>query len=153
MKIKPYVFLFVLLVVLFFILGVRYGQQVEKTNKTINYLISIPPTKPPPTATPLKFDTYKNSDCGVSFMYPSTATSTADFDIDCQKDSRFLSILKDPNVATEEMTLLNKKIKGKSQADRLIFSSLNLRNGKTVYFSITRTLFPLFDKTLEFFYQ
>lgn len=150
MKIKPYVFLFILLVVLFFILGVRYGQRVEKTNKTINYLISLAPTKPIPTQPTLKFDTYKNSDCGISFMYPSTATIEADFDIDCQKQSRFLSILNNINIATEEVTLQNKKIKGKTQDDRLIFSSLNLRNGKTVYFSITRTLFPLFDKTLEF---
>ena len=150
---KPYLFLFALVVILGFILGVRYGERVEKTNKTINYLISLAPTKPPLTHPPLKFETYKNSDCGVSFMYPSTATVEADFEIDCQKQSRFLSILNDINVATEEVNLQNKKIKGKFQADRLIFSTANLRNGKTVYFSITRTLFPLFDKTLEFFYQ
>jgi hypothetical protein len=150
MKIKPYVFLFILLIVLFFILGVRYGERVEKTNKTINYLVSIAPTKPIPTQLPLKFETYKNSDCGVNFMYPSTATSTADFEVDCQKKSRFLSILNDVNIATEEVILQNKKIKGKNQNDRLIFSSINFRNGKTVYFSITRTLFPLFNKTFEF---
>ena len=49
MKIKPYLFLFSLVVILTFILGVRYGQKVEKNNKVVDYLLSITPF---PTYTP-----------------------------------------------------------------------------------------------------
>ncbi|MEK7634015.1 MAG: hypothetical protein AAB437_04190 [Patescibacteria group bacterium] len=49
MKTKSYVFLFILLLILFFILGVRYGQKVEKNNKIVDYILSITPY---PTYTP-----------------------------------------------------------------------------------------------------
>ena len=49
MKIKSYVFLFVMISILIFILGVRYGQKVEKNNKIVDYLLSITPY---PTYTP-----------------------------------------------------------------------------------------------------
>jgi len=41
MKIKPYLFLFFLVVILVFILGVRYGQRVEKNNKVVDYILKI----------------------------------------------------------------------------------------------------------------
>jgi|GEM_PF-6911831 len=53
MKPKTYVFLFIIITILTFILGVRYGQRVEKANKTIDYLLSIPPS-PSPFPTPTK---------------------------------------------------------------------------------------------------
>ena len=49
MKKTSYFFLFFLLVVLIFILGVRYGQKVEKNNKIVDYILSITPY---PTYTP-----------------------------------------------------------------------------------------------------
>lgn len=49
MKKTSYVFLFFLFVVLIFILGVRYGQKVEKNNKVVDYILSITPY---PTYTP-----------------------------------------------------------------------------------------------------
>ncbi|MEK7097092.1 MAG: hypothetical protein AAB705_04020 [Patescibacteria group bacterium] len=49
MKLKPYLFLFFLIVILIFILGVRYGQRVEKNNKVVDYILSITPY---PTYTP-----------------------------------------------------------------------------------------------------
>ncbi|MEK7597801.1 MAG: hypothetical protein AAB441_04120 [Patescibacteria group bacterium] len=52
MKTKPYLFLFFLIVILVFILGVRYGQKVEKNNKAVDYLISITPLPTPPPNTP-----------------------------------------------------------------------------------------------------
>lgn len=72
MKLKSYLLLFVLIVILFFILGVRYGQKVEKTNKTINYILSITPkitftpNEVPTTSrnevgpTPIKYATYES---------------------------------------------------------------------------------------------
>lgn len=71
MKAKPYLFLLILLALLIFILGVRYGQKVEKTNKTINYLISLPPTQPPSSPFPQEFKTYIHKTCGFSVTYPA----------------------------------------------------------------------------------
>lgn len=59
MKITSYIFLFSLFIVLIFILGVRYGQKVEKNNKVVDYILKISPyptytpypTIPPPSET------------------------------------------------------------------------------------------------------
>lgn len=58
MKIKPYLFLFFLIVILVFILGVRYGQRVEKNNKVVDYVLSITPY---PTYTPSPTEIKKNA--------------------------------------------------------------------------------------------
>ena len=71
MKLRSYIFISFLIVVLFFILGVRYGQNVEKNNKVINYLLSITPTKPPPTPTPIVYQEYKSKRWGLKFTYPA----------------------------------------------------------------------------------
>jgi len=47
MKPKTYVFLFIIITILTFILGVRYGQRVEKANKAVDYLLSITPSLTP----------------------------------------------------------------------------------------------------------
>ena len=70
-KIKSYVFLFVITLILIFILGVRYGQNVEKNNKVVNYLLSITPTPKPPTPTPVKYKGYKSKKWGLKFTYPA----------------------------------------------------------------------------------
>ncbi len=44
-----------LLIIVFFILGFRLGQQVEKTNKKIDFLLSITPTKKPSPTPTLSF--------------------------------------------------------------------------------------------------
>lgn len=49
MKKTSYVFLLFLIVILIFILGIRYGQKVEKNNKVVDYILSITPY---PTYTP-----------------------------------------------------------------------------------------------------
>lgn len=71
MKIKSYIFLVVLVVVLFFILGVRYGQKIEKNNKVVDYILSITPY---PTYTPYPLASPKSKDEGGSLT--NTASST-----------------------------------------------------------------------------
>lgn len=71
MKQKSLIFLVILILVLVFILGVRYGQRVEKTNKIVNYVLSITPTKVPPTPTPISYKEYKSKKWGLKFSYPS----------------------------------------------------------------------------------
>lgn len=70
MKPKTYFFVGFLLFILFFILGVRYGQYVEKQNKVINYLLSITPTKPPTPTPTISFTEYKSRRWGLKFIYP-----------------------------------------------------------------------------------
>jgi len=70
-KIKSYVFLFVITLILIFILGVRYGQKVEKNNKIVDYLLSITPTPKPPIPTPIKYIHYKSKKWGIKFTYPA----------------------------------------------------------------------------------
>lgn len=49
MKKASYFFIFFLFIVLIFILGIRYGQRVEKNNKVVDFILSITPY---PTYTP-----------------------------------------------------------------------------------------------------
>jgi len=70
MKPKSYLFLFFLGLIVVFILGVRYGQQVEKTNKVINYVLSITPTKIL-SPTPFKYATSESKIWKIKFTYPS----------------------------------------------------------------------------------
>jgi len=71
MKLKPYLFLFFLIVILAFILGVRYGQKVEKNNKTIDYLLKLPTPTMPVTPTPVRYIEYKSKKWGLKFTYPA----------------------------------------------------------------------------------
>ncbi|MFA6081330.1 MAG: hypothetical protein WC741_02895 [Patescibacteria group bacterium] len=71
MKIKSYIFLVVLLLILFFIFGVRYGQKVEKNNKVVDFVLSITPTPPPPTPTPIKYTEFKSKKWGLKFTFPN----------------------------------------------------------------------------------
>jgi len=68
---KSYFLLVLLIIVLAFILGFRSGQKVEKTNKVVNYILSITPTKVPPTPTPITYKVYKSKKWGLKFTYPS----------------------------------------------------------------------------------
>lgn len=71
MKVKSYIFLVILVVILFFILGVRYGQKVEKNNKIVDYFLKITPTKSVPSPTQIKYVDYKSKKWGLKFTYPA----------------------------------------------------------------------------------
>lgn len=73
MKSAPYLFLFSLALILVFILGVRYGQRVEKTNKAIDYVLKLTPTRSPvtPTPTPIQYATSEGRIWRIKFIYPS----------------------------------------------------------------------------------
>lgn len=69
---KPYLFLLFLLIILVFIIGVRYGQKVEKTNKVmIDYLLSITPTKSPTPTPTWTIAEYKSKKYQIKLSYPS----------------------------------------------------------------------------------
>lgn len=70
MKLKSYFFLIFLIIILVFILGVRYGQGVEKNNKVVDYILKITPTIPAPSPIPIKYVDYKSKKWGLKFTYP-----------------------------------------------------------------------------------
>lgn len=71
MKRKPQILIFLLFLILAFILGFRSGQQTEKTNEAIDYVLSITPTPKPPSPTPVKYSEYKSKKWGLEFTFPS----------------------------------------------------------------------------------
>jgi len=153
MKKGPLFLIVFLLVILFFILGVRYGQKVEKVNKTMNYYLSLPPSQPPATSTPLKFENYSLKGCGIKFLYPTNlkieaeATYSALFsenkkeaiNINCEAKNKLAKILGDNKTATTEGNMTTFKV----------FNSIN---GKYVYFSLTNSLYSLINSSLKFSY-
>lgn len=78
-KVLPYFFLAFLFAILLFIIGVRYGQRVEKVNKTISYLVSIPPSPTiAPTTIPLAFTEYVHKGCSILFLLPNDLEKTSE---------------------------------------------------------------------------
>lgn len=161
----PYLFLFSLVVILVFIIGIRYGQRVEKTNKTIDYVLSLTPTKTATSPTTVEYKKYVNSTCGIEFVYPSnlakkestvSAVFTQDeqekLEIDCFPQSQLMNILKDKEIATAEIEFQNKKIESKviGNKDVYVFSLTHPKTKKTLNISINKNLYPLFERTVEF---
>jgi len=70
MKTESYIFIVVLIVISVFILGVRYGQKIEKNNKKVEYIMKITPTIPSPSPIPIKYTEYKSKKWGIKFTYP-----------------------------------------------------------------------------------
>ncbi|MBI2051367.1 hypothetical protein HYT33_01250 [Candidatus Roizmanbacteria bacterium] len=164
----PFILLFSLLLVLIFIVGVRYGQRVEQTNKTVSYLLSLTPSAPTPTEGPLRFQTYEHKPCGLQFIYPSTiskkneASDEAAFEqkkhtllaFSCQKNPKLLSFFEGEKVATEEIKFQKRTLRVKTRSEegqKLILLTLqNPLNGKTVYLMVDEKLYPLFESSLIF---
>lgn len=163
----PFILLLVLSLILIFIFGVRYGQRVEKTNKAINYLLSLPPTKPPePTQKPLSFQTYINKDCAVQFLYPVTvnlvknSTFSAVFnekgkeqiELNCENKNKLMEIINNEEIKSEEISFKKTKIQTKlTNLEKVyVFKFYNPINAKNIYVAITKSLYPLFEKSLEF---
>ncbi|OGK19191.1 hypothetical protein A2866_04365 [Candidatus Roizmanbacteria bacterium RIFCSPHIGHO2_01_FULL_39_8] len=168
----PAILIISLIIFLVFVVGTRYGQKVEKTNKVIDYLISLPPSPTvQPTQAPVEFEKYSNKSCGISFLYLSgfkptqeSSDSASIGDINrsvsflCNpaedKNYNIIRYLNDPQTATAEVTLENKKMVVKSIAagagNIYLFSLKNPLNGKVVFFGVSDSLYPLFEKSLEF---
>jgi hypothetical protein len=70
-KSGPYILLITLLLILVLILGIRYGQNVEKTNQKVDCVLSITPTPPPPTPTSITYKDYKSKKNGIKYTFPA----------------------------------------------------------------------------------
>jgi len=164
---KSYAVLGILAIILFFILGVRFGQRVEKTNKTLSYQSVLTPTRSLSPTVPLLFESYTHASCGAQFLYPNTvqkiseSSTSAQFlensvlaiKLDCTKPMNLLQELNNSRASTEEIQIAGKTIKDyhirDKTTDAYYFQLLNSRNGKTISFMVLKSLLPLFQKSLE----
>jgi len=67
----PYILLITLSLILIFILGVRYGQSVEKNNEKVDFYLSLPPTKAPPTPTAMIYQESKSKKSNIKYTFPA----------------------------------------------------------------------------------
>lgn len=109
----PYLFLLILIIILIFVGGVKYGQKVEEANKVIKYVLSITPTKSPPKPTPtlsLEFKTVTY--CDMSFIIPSYlkyeggVNDSADRYIDKDDNSAIILVCYDPTIQPDSAKIL-----------------------------------------------
>lgn len=157
----------VLIIILVFILGVRLGQKVEKTNKVIDVMLSIPPSaRPNPTSGQLEFKQHVNLLCGIKFLYPSdfevkkVSSISAVFlkkdqeqiEYDCTSKNKLEEVLTDEEIASAEINFKNARLKGKNTNNNttLLFQIKNPNNRKNIDIAIQKNLYPLFEKSLEF---
>ena len=159
----PYAFVFFLLLIIVFIAGTRYGRRVGEANKTIDYILSIPPSKAVLTPTPPTYLTYNNKLCGVKLLYPSylvlteessrsaqlTKNSSSELEITCDKSSDLATALSNPKIATYEITFKNRKITGKKDNKLIIFPLMHPSKAAQLYFGVDQGLLPLLESTLQ----
>lgn len=126
--------LFGLTVVLIFIVGVRYGQHVESTNKQNAYNFSLTPL-PQPTIQPkqIKYGVYAHKLCKVEFVIPDTLKKI--------KESSTSAVFQDN---LETVLTLNCDKNGSGSA------KLNPYTGKQIYFTVDKSLEALLDNSLTF---
>jgi len=162
MKKASYLFLIFLGFILFFIVGTRWGQRVEKTNKVIDYILNIPTATPVPIK-PLDFATYQNKLCGVRFIYPmlytpydesSTSAKFKEgemlvFRFDCRENGDLEKILKENDQNPTNFLFQKKRYPAKIVGKTYIFMIKNQKE-TPVYFGVNQSFLPLLEKSLEF---
>jgi hypothetical protein len=156
----PYFFLAFLFAILLFILGIRYGQRVELANKTIRYLVSIPPTPTlQPTIASLSFSDYTHSGCAISFLIPSSLektkeSSTSALFVDIKKQLAIaVSCEKKPYLQekNEVAYTINRTVRAfqTTTKDTVSYRFFNAKNMKVVTITTFKKYLPLIDKSLE----
>ncbi len=176
MKKGSYLFLSVLILVLIFIIGMRYGQRIERTNKMVDSLLRITPqqitTTPIPFIDLISFTTYIHKGCGVKMLYPKKlsvlAESTQEAKLGIHKDTPtiVLSCNKSRNtldsVLNSDKTIISSR-SAQLAAVKAIFykhkatdtTQINIlvrhpQTGKYILLTVDERLIPLIQETLEF---
>lgn len=159
-KTLPYIFLAFLFAVLLFILGVRYGQRVEQMNKTIQYLVKMPPSPTvQPTGLPVAFSDYSHEGCSLSFLVPNTLekvreSSTSALFSDSKKELKIaISCEKTPFIQSksERIINLNKTIRSfeTETGDTHSYRFYHTITGKVITLTVSKQYLPLVRKSLE----
>lgn len=157
-KIIPYIFLAFLFAVLLFIIGVRYGQRVEQVNKTISYLVSLPPSPTvAPTTIPLAFSDYSHQGCKVSFLVPndlektSESSASALFSTHLKKLGIALSCEKGSYIKNEKEIAvnLNKNVRAYEieTKDTTSYRLYHPITGKVITITVAKSYLPLIQKS------
>lgn len=158
----PIILLSLLLLILIFVVGVRYGQKVEQTNKVIKAIISIPPSPTPTKPKPVVYKTYQSKPCNLEFLYPDSLVlkessteavfaenKTVAIEIGCEKTPKFFEVYNDTKVASAEVTFKNQKVLAKIPSkDMYLFRVNSTIDGRNIFVLVNKTLYPLFEKTL-----
>ncbi|NTU46034.1 hypothetical protein HGA88_00210 [Candidatus Roizmanbacteria bacterium] len=162
----PFLFMGVLVMILIFVGGVRYGTSVEKTNKKIAFILSITPTPrlSPSVAPTVSFQTLRLPTCGISFLYPTVYTlqkSASDeavlqeqgkdiLSLNCQDPLQSLKI-ESPKTASESVKLSTTTVAFTTpQPGMYLFTFQNPMNRRKIQATVSKTYFDLFETTLEF---
>ncbi len=145
----PFILVTLLLIALVFVGGVRYGQQVEKVNKVIDYVVSLTPPSRPPTAVPtqlsVRYKTYTNKTCPVTFLYPEylklkkEASQSAQFNQDDTPQLAFSCERTKPQFKDFE-----------DLVDASETAKLNPTTGRRIYFKLNPDLIPLIDSSIKY---
>jgi hypothetical protein len=169
----PYLFLLLLIFIIIFILGLRRGIEVEKTNKKMNYILSITQTRPtiisPSPYPPVNYLTFQHKGCGLRFLYPSSLEKTKEtttsaqlqssvgevLEFTCEKSDTITPTVVDEKIATESVTLVNQQVTAvkktvDNRIENLDITIKNTQKNIPVRIQISKTLLPLFERTLEF---
>jgi hypothetical protein len=169
-KVTPYLFLGILLLILIFILGVKYGKKVEVTNRELKFIhgLTLTPTPSPIPTKPVAFSMYTNKECGIQFLYTKellvneasfeahfkeTGTQSDLIYINCAKTSILPKLIEENKLATQEMKLKNQTIKTYvkgTDAEKVTFQVKNPSNGKLITVVIDKNLYPLFENTVQY---
>jgi len=134
MQKTPLILLLSLTAVLIFIVGIRYGQHVESTNKQNAYNFNQA-TKVAPTAQikQVKYITYSHKQCKVEFVIPDS-----------------LKKMKESTVSAAFEGLSGENLSFSCDKTASGTAELNPYTGRTIYFSVTKDLQKLLDSTLIF---
>lgn len=157
----PFYFLGALFILLVFMIGLRYGQQVERVNKITSYLISIPPSPTKtPTLPPFSLIAYHHKNCDVSFSFPNSFHIEKETSMSAnlvEGKTTHLTLSCDPKTiipaqdelktATDELKLQEKAMKYISLGDNTRF--VYTKNKKNILFTVSSIYLPLFEKSIE----
>lgn len=160
-KIIPFAFLGLLLFIVIFIVGMKYGRKVAEVDKTIKYLISITPTKAitPSPLPSISYESYVNKECGVEFIYPSNLSlnkesstggqfksSTDIIAYSCDYGTPIIKTIT--KTATATVMIQDKEITASKSGDIYIFGIANKKR-QTIQFIVSSRLKALIEKTLK----
>lgn len=158
----PLVVFFLLIIVLIFIIGVRYGQNVERMNKVIDHILKLTPAVKP-TVSAIEYKMHTVPFCGVSFLYPSNLKldsdsstsagfikeSLVELQVNCAPENKLESLYAD-TTATASVTFQGKNTIVKKMDDLYILNFRNTKNSRIVFVLIEKKLLSLFDGSLKF---
>lgn len=175
MRKQSYILLIILFVAVFFIIGVRYGQRVEKFNKVV---AALPTPTNPPTETPTptlrpsleSYLSFKHDDCNIKMLIPDSFTikekasdsakilskesGESVLTLRCAQNPSTLRTLVDTidtkNITTASLTFQGKKVEAREDSKNYYFVVSNPLRTMSIFFSVNKNVYELLNETLTF---